>query len=655
MKAPSDTLQLRLGQGMVTLVPSVHHCTAFSQVVLEELMSGSHHIVAVELPDALQPHLHLLQNGAPEKPAILVVPVEGGTTCAVPVSPADSISNAIWLASHAPSPCEVVCIDAPSREQHHESFRPDPSLDYYVAGQGRRYLAATLARMNLKRDETPADPYDLVRDEHMAARLLHLAHAGRHVLAVIGAAHHAGIVSWLTSPRTPVAQPQECSVGHPVLLPIASLSARNEGWYDRIPYITWLFQEHQRRVVTEGAPALFECDQALMLLLEESLEVAAKKLEHQEFSVRRVAVFERYVHAQLRLRGHWMPQKVGELHSWAMETVSQGFARVLREVAESYPGADDSGHHLVRKGRVIQVMDGKGRVIVTGATTDEGSPAEEVKRPNGFHFVPASEDQRVHRRCYARARAIAHVRLAKARTHERTTRSAAFLATTGLGLDVRATIRARAAGRDSMMVRLPARPKQSDQLTGPLSCDGLCPVCFIFDPSMEIGSKQSGCFFLKQGTVYASHYWFANTERVGDGKVSRSRTAYFTALLREIAPYRENAIQARIQHLPPHRLCRTKPWLDPELKKFSGAALAIACAIKYAGDHVCVAAPRELVLSREVTEFAAARSVRIARIWPEDLNPSDFMRLRWDYVVPAPSAYSPPYLWADELVERLAP
>jgi hypothetical protein len=157
-------------------------------------------------------------------------------------------------------------------------------------------------------------------------------------------------------------------------------------------------------------------------------------------------------------------------------------------------------------------------------------------------------------------------------------------------------------------------------------------------------------FCLPGNTVYASHYAYSGKSRLANGAIRQGQICWFLALLREIAPYNPESIARLVKSLPPNRLCTRRPWGDSDLDDFSGPDKFIACAIKHAGDHIVLVAPRIFQPAAEVQAFAKARRVKIARVLPAQLDSRLFARLSLEHIVPAPGAYSAPYDWTEKHV-----
>jgi hypothetical protein len=95
------------------------------------------------------------------------------------------------------------------------------------------------------------------------------------------------------------------------------------------------------------------------------------------------------------------------------------------------------------------------------------------------------------------------------------------------------------------------------------------------------------------------------------------------------------------------------PWSDPTLKGFVGHEQAVACAIRYAGNHIIVVSIPPVRLSERVKEFAAARGVRILRASADHFDRGALARLAFDHNVPAPRHDTDPFPWCERYIPPL--
>jgi hypothetical protein len=97
------------------------------------------------------------------------------------------------------------------------------------------------------------------------------------------------------------------------------------------------------------------------------------------------------------------------------------------------------------------------------------------------------------------------------------------------------------------------------------------------------------------------------------------------------------------------------PWADNELRTFEGCDLAVACAVKYAGDHALIVSVPSHRVGAGVEAFARDRGVRLIRVSRDAFEPAALDRLSLDHNVPAPAHWEAPFAWCARFLADLDP
>jgi hypothetical protein len=189
-----------------------------------------------------------------------------------------------------------------------------------------------------------------------------------------------------------------------------------------------------------------------------------------------------------------------------------------------------------------------------------------------------------------------------------------------------------------------------------IRCDGTCPIVWIFDVTSPVRDTFVG-FVPREGgsnrpACYSAFHWLLRSERVAKTPLERFHIAYSLSLMRGMMPSSRSpaSVAAMIERMAPARRASTPPWLDPDLAAFRGHQLAVACAVKYACDHVIVVSIPAAPIDQAVREFAARRGVRILPVPASGFERSALERLAIDHNAPAPSHWEPPIAWCDRFV-----
>lgn len=675
---PSEASPLpswRYRESHIAVCASAHLRWAFTEPMLRHCLASPPEAILIELPTGSEALLPVIRQHL-GLPGLLARTY--GESGGIPISAADSICVAAALPHilrnvHPNWSPEIVCIDPPhSVEKRHSSTSPGGE-DWVVTQSAAAWLGfLNKRRAAFARCSTPGDS---ARDFGMAQHIAWLASRCSSILLVIGAAHWPGIHGHLeagVTPADPLQHPlrdeQVQNVADFKHLPLQAASAWAAGFLDDMPFLVWRIA--QSLADFSSSTTLPGKGSLLSALLRHAVDLNAVNTRGRSPSLRQLAVMQRYLTALLALHGRTGPW-VSDLRHAGESCVHLSWAKQLVEAALDYPGAEN-GALIVRQGadRLVLSSGPDGGPILVDSRPDhpEAPDAECVAaarlvippsnpvlptddlpahRPTSWHYVPAASEQEQHRRMYAQCRDAAHRQLAL--TPEHRFQVAPCTGTLGLGVDLRRTLAARIAGNPSALaVRVPRclafQPR--------LECDGRCPIVWIFDSQATPVRTQSGSMDCDgAGWVYASHYWFNSSHRPVEG-ITESEIAYFVSLgLREIAPYTKEAVSAVVNKLEPARRCQVPPWRDADLREFHGVSLALACAIKYARDHLCLAAQPDFTVEPNVVHYAQSRRIKLLHVTPSAFPPEMFERLKIDTVVPSPSLYSAPYEWTAHFVK----
>jgi hypothetical protein len=650
----------------------------------------------------------------PRDPPLLMMVPEGlpggggprlvrGATC-YPLTPSDSILTALrcpallqwrwpgWtprlaLVDGEPAVCEGL------RER---PTGPAPD-DYEIRVHGlERFLESMESRLpGWGRIEEMDSP----REWLMAERLIGLLEGGNRVLLVCGAAHWSFIRGHLDAwfgrnggNVLPKATGSEEAKGEPLPVRPDHLRGWEErtrpdpeagsnriggeggagpivrarlhpkiawlfGWLDDVPQVTWQFNARLERGAWSPA---FDKRVALQAFWRAAFESARAK--QIELSPRALGKMRQYLATWLCASGRWNAG-VEEIRLTAEWMTNGRLAGQLEEAALECPGASGLPEAAVvgaGKGRFFVEIEGE--VYLLGFPHQEGGPSRSVKVPRFGGLTREEQEQLRQAACYtsppeeteqvrrmaARARDLAHGLARERRSASRRFRGGSL----DLGLDIRATVRARAAG-DSLAIHTRHRNQQPARA----SCDGMCPVVWIFDGGAGIRHSTSGCFPCqahgKPGPVYSSFYWYAERGWVGPGAL-RSRIAYATTLLRGLADYyREDQVRALLEGLAESRLCRTPPQRDRDLRCFQGVDLAVAVAVKHAASHIVVVALPSQEFGQPVRDYAGSRGISVLRVSPDGFDRAALRRLSLDHELAAPGPFEKPFQFTLKQVEAL--
>jgi hypothetical protein len=185
------------------------------------------------------------------------------------------------------------------------------------------------------------------------------------------------------------------------------------------------------------------------------------------------------------------------------------------------------------------------------------------------------------------------------------------------------------------------------------------PFVWVFDPTASIVGHLYTQWLDEHPPLIASLYYASALRMLAEGRIEAVELAAFVNLNQlpqevqlavEGGASREAAIRG-LSRLPPERLCKAAPWIDPELARFQGTDQAIAAGIRYAARRVVVVSRSRQPLGREVVRYAAERGVEIARVPTDGFAPARLERYRWHHFVPAGGdAYRPPPAWCRRFV-----
>lgn len=672
-------------------VPGIHHRLVFAQLVLEACRRKRFDVIAVELPGSLSadwlkriagfaPATGMLLDSYGAREQVRLVQEDDADAAhprrvlarnglALPITPADSIIAALrcprLLAPHWKDwQPEVVAVDMAHAPVERPASRLRVMDDYEVAVRG---LSAFQERWNEAWLGGRVDPLDGLRERRMASHLARFIAQGQDVLFVCGAGHWHPItrlldddMPGLAARRSPATAPR----GAGRRLHLVNVDPRVAwlwGWLDDIPAVVW---EYERACVT-GTSASWDKREATRRLVTAGVGCAQR--DRHPASLRRLAKMDRYGRVLLAAAGRWTPELDNHLIHSAETCVSRGFARRLKELSLEYPaGRSDAGQSFrlleTKDGRLaLRVGDeyflfkpvdpgvGSGRRLPLRAAQRLTAPERVALTKSRWVYRDWPPEQALHNRLLARARLLAH-------RQSRDDVARPFTAGMGHGVSVRHTLRAWAAGRPDAYVRH-ARPRRHD----PPACDGRCPVVWILDATAPIVTRFHG-YVPREAHSYRSRcisafYWTKGAHELGDSHIQQYSVAYTVSLMRGLMPpgQRRNAatVASVVGSFPPHRRATIAPWDDASLRAFHGCDLAVASAVKYAGDHVIVVSRSSHGIGAEVESFARDRRVRIIRLRRDGFEPSALERLGLDHNVPAPTHWGLPFEWCGRFIPEV--
>ena len=672
------------------VVPSIHHRLVFAQLVVEACRRRRFDVIAVELPGSLStdwltriadfaPATGMLldSHGAREQVDLVQDDNASGAHprrviarngLALPITPADSIITALrchrLLAQHwndwRP---EVVAVDMAHASVERPASRLRVIDDYEVAVRG---LSAFQERWNDAWLGGRVDPLDGLRERQMASHLARFITQGRDVLFVCGAGHWQPITRLLDEdmpglagrryPATPRGTGRRLHLAC-VDPPVAWLW----GWLDDIPAVVWQYE--QACVADTGAS--WDKREATARLLTAGIERAQQ--DRHPVSPRLLAKMDRYGRVLLAAAGRWTPELDDHLIHCAETCVSRGFARRLKELSLEYPAArPDPGQSC----RLLETKDGRlalpvgdeyllfkpadpgvgtGRRLPLPAVPRLTAPERTTLAKSHWVYRDYPAEMALHNRLIARARRLAH-----RQSRDEVVRP--FTTGIGHGLAVRHTLKAWAAGRPDVYVRH-SRPRRH----APPSCDGRCPVVWILDATAPIVTRFHGYVpreaHSNRGRCISAFYWMKGAHELADSHIQQYAVAYTVSLMRGLMPpgQRRSAatVASVVASFPKHRRATVAPWDDASLRSFHGCDLAVASAVKYAGDHVIVVSLPSHRLGAEVESFARGRRVRIIRLSRDGFEPSALERLGLDHNVPAQTHWGLPFDWCERFIPEV--
>jgi len=677
-------------------VPSVHGRITFASEVLRACWQKAFDVIAVELPAEFE-SLGLtdrIQKMSP-KAGLIIVPngqtltlevppigdpdgprklrtVERGVV--VPVTPADSIITAMRapvLLAHRWrnwSP-EIVFVDAEpefdaiSKEERVSTKLLNWGDDYAVAryGLGAFYerIEPLIQEGRIKRDHD--------RERVMAGHLRQLLKSEKNILFVCGAAHLKNIFALLDAddpgwePESRPPQRPASNLGEPVLVPLDPALAWMAGFMDDAPWLVWTWENNCQTRMVKFFDKLAEVELFLVRTTTADDRVPPA-------SVGRIIRWRKYLNALLATQARWTPRLEQDLVHSAETCVGREFAEHVRALAHHYPPNEgepatilvplDDGTLLVGCRNQQQPDEDSYYLVDLRLRWGKSRPGEpgiplSVKRRQqnlndreraelknkGFIRVPAPQEQGLCKTLALHAREAAHRHLTRSSTFARP-----FAGDLAGGLDVRRSIRALVRGGDLQVQHRKARSNHGDH-----TCDGKCPLVWIFDPDAKIEYKQSGYipFDTPNGrieNIYSTFYWFNHRAHIGNTEVVRSETAYALHLLRELSAFQRQECNKLIASLQEWRRSKICPWHDPELDRFKESQLAVAAAVKYAAHHVViVSAKPEWRPAPAVASYATERRVKLVLISMNEFDPDAIRRHSIDHEVPAPDVYEPPF------------
>jgi hypothetical protein len=173
--------------GNITCVPSFHNRLQFAIEVRRAFQEHLPDVVAIELPDIYYSDLVQALERLPRL-SLLCIGQEAGRFSYIPIFPSDAMIEGARLARENRLPLALVDLAVPDYQIQIPPFAvPD---DETIAHTG---LEAFYARVAPHLPPTEPDSPEDLREDHMAARLLHLSETYSRVLFIGGMQHWTGV------------------------------------------------------------------------------------------------------------------------------------------------------------------------------------------------------------------------------------------------------------------------------------------------------------------------------------------------------------------------------------------------------------------------------------------------------------------------------
>ena len=308
----------------IRVVPSVHGRLAFACQVRRAFATTRPVCVAVELPPGLRDAVLEAVDYLPQIAAVCYrEQTAENRLCYLPISPADSIVEAIRLAREYDLPLEFVDLDV---EPFDESVQPMPD-DYAVEKIGLdAYTYAAVSALTPSR----AGESSFVREQHMAWRLRQLRTRYRLVLFVCGIGHIRRIFEFYATGgdlASRSAPPRDVSLAH--LTSGSLLRAFRE-----IPYVVHLYEQARANDELDGGWHFdkLQAVRALLLTAEQPYKAQYK----EEINVTQWRTLLQYTRNLALTQMNVCPEFY-EVVMGAKSVVDGDYGAVVHEIASSYP------------------------------------------------------------------------------------------------------------------------------------------------------------------------------------------------------------------------------------------------------------------------------------------------------------------------------
>jgi hypothetical protein len=506
------------------------------------------------------------------------------------------------------------------------------------------------------------EPLDTLREAHMAARIRRiLRKGGGPLLLVTGAAHVENIRRFLLEPSCAPHPPIPRRGGDAFsLLAVSSAVLYANGLLGKFPALSLDFWSS----LESGTS--FDQSAASVSFLGRCVERARHSLlcpPATEDAVR----LQRFARRRHQTGGTFVSLEV--LLDAAQAVSGIPFARLVHDMAFEFPPDDPESHEDAGDdlpARLVPAGDGTTFVLFT----HEGAFAGHMATHGGLVIPPTVGAPRARlthgqrkslSRCACRrehhdetrlCRTCSEIARATARSFAQRRESHPFVHSLRQGVDVRRTVRARAACRDELYV-FRSRPDRThrSELAGE-------PVVYLFDPTPQALEHHEATIIPRHASDgndifgYSAFYWFAKREHLSDTGVIRSVISVLLDLRRGHLPAARRTLADIERAVAPFkdRLCQSLPWTDPELRDLDPADQALACAVQHAHRAVVVVAPGGWRPRGVAAEFAQRRNVLLHMVPHAAIPRDDLERLRLDHVIPSPNHFDLPPDWLLALV-----
>lgn len=312
----------------IRVVPSVHGRIVFATQVRRAFAEQKPQCIAVELPAGLGESVREAVDYLPQIAAVTYREQTGEERlCYLPVSPADSIVEAIRLGRETNVPVEFVDLDV---EPFDEPAQPMPD-DYVIERIGLEpYTRMAVASL------TPSQPGQSawMREQHMAWRLHQLRRRYESILFVCGLGHLGRIYQFYVGGGDLASRPVP-----PRDVRLAHVHERSLGRALReIPYLVHLYEQTRRRRRLAGGWRFDKLEAVRAILLE--AEKAYQKRYKEEINVTQWRTMLQYTRNLALMQMNVCPEFY-EVVVGAKSVVDGDFGAVVHEIASSYPRQRD--------------------------------------------------------------------------------------------------------------------------------------------------------------------------------------------------------------------------------------------------------------------------------------------------------------------------